>query len=166
MRVGGVFHPDFFYTPRRTTDTTQLSLIEIYDLTPSAAEWYPGIGLEVEPDELVWRGLARVQPNKDWRSRPREVQFEFDAVQAIRVQIPIGKNQVGGTYDDVSERYTAYGDDPHFIKDMRVNIIDGPVKGYQLMEGTNMYIRNAVQSQNLWLYNLLCDVKTGGVNAV
>lgn len=165
MRVGGVFHPDFFYTPRRTTDTTQLADLEIFFTTPEADVWVPGVGVNPVPDVLAWTGKGRVQPNKDWRSRPREVQFEYDAVQAVRVQIPIGQNLAGATYDpNDPTRVIAFGPDPHFVKDMRVRIKGGPVNGFQLMEGDNLMIRNAVQSQNLWLYNLLCDIKTGGTD--
>ena len=161
MRVGGVFHPDFFYTPRRTVETAELVHIKIYDLTPEAAEWYPGTGLEVEADKLVWEGQGRFQPNKDWRSRPREVQFEYDAVMAVRIQIPIGRNLVGAVFNTVTNRYETYGDDPAFSKDMRVEVVGGPVKGFEVMEDKNLYIRNAIQNQNLWQYNLLCDTKTG-----
>lgn len=161
MRVGGVFHPDFFYAPRRTVDTADLTDIRIYALTPNGAEWEFGVGLELEPDTLVWEGKGRFQPNKDWRARPREVQFEYDAVQAVRIQIPVGKNLVGAVYDPVAKRYTSYGNDPQFVKDMRVEVIGGPVSGFEIMEGDNLYIRNALQSQNLWHYNLLCDTKTG-----
>lgn len=163
MRLGGIFHPNFFYAPRRTVETAELVRLKIYDLTPNAAEWIPGVGLEVEPDTLVWEGHGRFQPNKDWRSRPREVQFEYDAVQAVRIQIPIGKNLVGATYDDDKKRYTSYGSDPNFVKDMRVEVVEGPVTGFEHTEGKNLYIRNAIQNQNLWQYNLLCDTKTGGV---
>lgn len=164
MRTGGVFHPDFFYKPRRTTDTTQLVTLEIFSLSPSGGEgWIPGVGLDPASDTLVWRGKGRVQPNKDWRARPREVQFEYDAVQAVRIQIPIGKNLVDAVYDVDEKRYTTYGIDPAFIKDMRVRIVSGPVKGFEGLENDNLYIRNAIPNQNLWVHNLLCDTKTGGV---
>lgn len=163
MRVGGIFHPQFFYAPRPVLETADLVELKIYALTPEAAEWVPGVGVSVEPDTLVWHGHGRFQPNKDWRSRPREVQFEYDAVQAIRIQIPIGKNLVGAKWDAATKRYTSYGTDPAFIKDMRVNVVKGSVKGFETQHGDNLYIRNAEQSQNLWHYNLLCDTKTGGV---
>lgn len=164
MRGGGVFHPDFFYKPRRTTDTTQLVKLEIYSLKVETSGWQPGVGLVPNGDTLLWQGKGRVQPNKDWRARPREVQFEYDAVQAVRIQIPIGKNLLGATFDPVKKRYTAYGVDPAFIKDMRVRIISGPVKGFEGLENDNLYIRNAIPNQNLWVHNLLCDTKTGGVD--
>ena len=162
MRVGGVFHPDFFYSPRRTTGTSQLAHVRVWKLTPNSGDWVPGGGMNVTPDELIWESRGRVQPNIDWRARPREVQFEYDAVQAVRVQLPIGKNLIGAVWDEDKKRYTSYGPDPEFIKDMRVEIVDGPVKGFETMEGRDLFVRNAISSQNLWLHNLLCDVKTGG----
>lgn len=162
MRGGGIFHPNFFYHPRRTVESAELVHIKIYKLTPNSVEWTPGVGMEVEDDTLIWEGRGRFQPNKDWRARPREVQYEYDAVMAVRIQIPIGKNLVGAVWDDDKERYTVYGDDPLFVKDLRVEVVDGPAIGFENQEGTNLYVRNAVQNQNLWQYNLLCDVKTGG----
>lgn len=167
MRAGGVFHPEFFYVPRRTTSTAELADIEIFQLSLDPQNgWTPGVGIGVTPDTLLWKGKARVQPNKDWRARPREVQFEYDATQAVRVQVPIGKNLVGATWDPVLKRYTSYGEDPRFDKDLRVNVLGGPVKGYKQMEGSNLYVRNAIVNQNLWVYNLLCDTKTSGTEKV
>lgn len=161
MRVGGIFHPNFFYAPRPTLETADLVQLRIYKVAPEGAGWVPGVGMDITPDELVWEGKGRFQPNKDWRARPREVQFEFDAVMAVRIQIPIGKNLVNATWDPDKKRYTAYGTDPDFHKDMRVEVVQGAVKGFDIQKGDNLYIRNAIQSQNLWHYNLLCDTKTG-----
>ena len=161
MRVGGIFHPDFFYSPRRTVETAELVHMKIYKLAPEGSEWTPGVGMTNADDTLVWEGYGRFQPNKDWRARPREVQFEYDAIHAVRIQIPIGRNLVGAEWDEDEQRYTKYGEDPTFIKDMRVEIVDGSVKGFEIMEGNNLYIRNAIQNQNLWQYNLLADTKTG-----
>ena len=161
MRTNGIFHPNFFYAPRRTVETAELVHLQIFKLAPEGTEWEPGIGLDATLDTLVWEGYGRFQPNKDWRARPREVQLEYDAVQAVRIQLPIGKNLVGATYDVDTQRYTDYGTDPVFIKDMRVHVVDGPVDGFEGMEGNNLFIRNAIQNQNLWQYNLLCDTKTG-----
>lgn len=162
MRTGGVFHPNFFYAPRRSVESAELVHIKIYKLAVDGGDWVPGVGMVGSDDTLVWEGHGRFQPNKDWRSRPREVQFEYDAVQAVRIQIPIGRNQVGSVFDTDKNRYTSYGPDPDFVKDMRVEVISGPVTGFEHTEGKNLYIRNAIQNQNLWQYNLLCDTKTGG----
>ena len=162
MRTGGVFHPNFFYSPRRTLVTTQLVDLEIFALTPEGGEWVPGVGLDITPDVKAWKGKGRVQPNKDWRARPREVQFEYDAMQAVRVQLPIGKNLIGAVTDLDTGKVISYGEDPEFIKDMRVRVLSAPVKGFEMMLDDDFYIRNAIQNQNLWVYNLLCDTKTGG----
>ena len=61
----------------------------------------------------------------------------------------------------IEKRYVSYGADPEFVKDMRVEVVDGSVTGFDSTEGKNLYIRNAIQNQNLWHYNLLCDTKTG-----
>lgn len=163
MRAGGIFHPNFFYAPRPVLETADLVELKIYKLTPEGGGWVPGVGMVVEDDSLVWHGHGRYQPNKDWRSRPREVQFEYDAVQAVRIQIPIGKNLVNAVHDSETNEITKYGVDPEFIKDMRVEVVAGAVTGFENTEGKNLYIRNAIQNQNLWHYNLLCDTKTGGV---
>lgn len=164
MRTGGVFHPDFFYAPRRTTGTTQLAGVEIYDLDGTTPGWEPGVGNLPSGAKLIWKSEARVQPNKDWRARPREVQYEYDATHAIRVQVPIGKNLAGAKYEDPNDplKITEYGPDVDFIKDMVVRVVSGPVQGFETSLGDEFTIRNAHQSQNLWLYNLLCDTKTGG----
>jgi len=165
MRSSGVFHPDFFYHPRRTLETTQLVPVTILAMNPNSGEWEPGQGIVENRDTPVWQGRARVQRNKDWRARPREVQFEYDGTQAVRVQLSIGKNLVGATFD-ADGNVREYGPDPEFLKDMRVHINGSAVKGFEGMIDDNLYIRNAVQNQNLWVYNLLCDTKTGGVDPV
>lgn len=163
MRSAGVFHPDFFYSPRRVTDTSQLMEIEIFRVTPNSAEWSAdGSGMVVEPDVLIWKGRGRVQPNKDWRARGREIQFEYDAVHAVRVQIPIGRNELGAVWDPSKEQFVSFGADPVFVKDMRVHVVNGPVIGSEQLDGKDFYIRNAINSQNLWVYNLLCDTTTNG----
>jgi hypothetical protein len=161
VKAGGIFHANFFYSPRRTLDSSQLTELKVYALAPNGAEWMPGQDLEEANDELLWHGYGRFQPNKDWRARPREVQYEYDAVQAVRIQLPIGKNLLGAVWDVAEERYTSYGADPSFHKDQRVEVISGEVKGFEGTIGTQLYVRNATPNQNLWVHNLLCDVKTG-----
>ena len=161
MRAGGVFHPRFFYDPRRVTKSSELVELKIYNLSEDQPEWSPGEGFSVGTDELIWHGFGRFQPNKDWRARTRGIHYDYTAIHAIRIQIPIGENLVGAVYDDEKGRYVEYGQDPKFRKDQRVEVVQGPVKGFEITEGESLYIRNAEQSQNLWHYNLLCDTKTG-----
>ena len=161
MRVGGILHPNFFYAPRRTVESAEIVDIQIYRVAPNGDDWDPYKGMQPEPDELVWKGKGRFQPNIDWRARPREVQFEYDATHSVRIQIPVGKNQVGAVWNEAAQRFTSYGEDPKFIKDMRVWVDKAPVKGFEYQEGINLFIRNALSTQNVWQYNLLCDTKTG-----
>lgn len=153
----GVFHPNFFYMPRRTVETPMIARVRVAKPTGNPSEWVPGVGMSGGNYETMWEGRARLQPNKDWRARPREQVGEFEAVHAIRVQLPIGKNEYGAT---VVDGKTIYAPDPMFAKDWVVHVLDTRVIGAQNLEGDRYYIRNAKNSANLWLYNLLCDTGT------
>jgi hypothetical protein len=159
LRGNGVFHPNFFYMPRPTVESAMITAVRVSKPTGNVAKWTPGTGMSSGIYVPVWEGRARIQPNKDWRARPREQVGEFDAVHAIRVQLPIGKNEYGGTYDDEAN-LVAYGPDPEFYKDYMVEVVDTTVIGAEQLEGDVYYIRNAKTSANLWLYNLLCDTGT------
>ncbi len=160
LRGNGVFHPNFFYAPRRTVESAMIAQVRVSEPTGNVATWTPGSGMSSGIYAPIWEGHARVQPNKDWRARPREQVGEFDAVHAIRVQLPIGKNEWGATYDPISGEITAYAPDPEFYKDYMVEVVNTDVIGAEQLEGDVYYIRNAKTSANLWLYNLLCDTGT------
>jgi hypothetical protein len=155
----GIFHPLFATHPRTTVNSAQLARVEVYEPTGNTADWTPGVGIADNLETLVWKGQARVQPNKDWRARPREFGGEFDATHAIRVQLGIGKNEVGATLD-VDNKIVTYGPDVMFHKDFIVVPIFLPVNGTEVMEGQKLYVRNAEISSNAWVYNLLCDTGT------
>jgi hypothetical protein len=143
----GIFHPQFFYHPRPTVESGMLAKVEIYKPTGKLPEWEgPGKGMSDEGYELIWRGPARIQPDKDWRARVRNFGGEMSGIFAVRVQVPINKNELGP--------------DRRFRKDYRVDIIEAPVEGTETLEGMSLYVRNAVNSANAWLYNLLCDTDT------
>lgn len=159
MRGNGLFHPNFYYKPRPTVESAQLTLVEVWKPTGTFSGWEPGLGTTNPTYVRVWRGYARVQPNKDWRARPRNAALDFDATHAIRVQVGIGKNLVGATYGGDGKVLT-YGPDVEFAKDYRVNVVDTFVEGAQWLEGDEYYVREAKTSANLWTYNLLCDTST------
>jgi hypothetical protein len=154
----GIFHPDFFYHPRTTVESAMIARVKIYKPTGVPADWVPSVGMDNDGYILVWEGPARVQPNKDWRARPKEVAGEFNAVHAVRVQIPVGRNELGGVKS--GDRFSSYGVDPAFAKDYRVDVVDMPVIGTIRMEDKALTVRNALVSSNAWLINLLCDVGT------
>jgi hypothetical protein len=155
----GVFHPLFAYHPRITVEGSQQTLVEVYAPTGERAEWVPGAGMTDNTLELVWRGYARVQPNIDWRARPRDHGNEFDAVHAVRIQLGIGKNLYGAELD-VDGGVVAYGPDPLFAKDFIVKVIEAPVTGTEGLLGRSFAVRNALTNDKTWQYNLLCDVGT------
>lgn len=152
----GVFHPDFFYHPRPVVEAAQTTLVEIYEPTGETIEWMPGQTTVDNTLRLAWKGRARVQPNKDWRARARNFGQEADVTHAVRVQIAIGRNEQGATYD-VAGKITAYGPDPKFAKDFVVICKESAVTGTSELMGIHLTVRNAINSTNLWQYNLLCD---------
>lgn len=155
-----------------------IARVTVFKPTGEIPEWDGADGMLGGVWERVWVGPGRVQPNKDWRARPKEVGGEFDATQAVRVQIPIGKNELGavrggqlpfgtlgfgeGGFGGTLEQapFVSYGPDPEFAKDFRVDIDYMPVTGSKVMETKQLIVRNALISSNAWVYNLLCDVGT------
>lgn len=143
----GMFHPDFAYHVRPTVNSAQLAKVKVYKPTGVRATWTPGDGMSDDSYELVWQGQGRIQPDLDWRARNRDFSGEQTGVIAVRVQLPIGGNELG---DDVT-----------FAANYRVNIEYMPNSGGNTMVGKTLYVRNATMSSNAWLYNLLCDSDTG-----
>lgn len=155
----GIFHPLFAYHPRNALAGSQQALVEIYRPTGGTANWVPGVGMDDNTIELVWRGYARVQPNIDWRARPRDHGNEFNAIHAVRVQLSIGKNLHGATFDG-NGKVVTYGPDPTFAKDFVVRVVESNVSGTQGLLNKNFVVRNALTNDQAWLYNLLCDTGT------
>lgn len=152
----GIFHPNFAYHPRPTVETSQQVKMNIYAPTGAVAEWVPGQGMSNVTQTLVWSGYGRVQPDKDWRARARMQGNEFDAVQAVRVQVAINRNYVGATYD-IDGNITAFGPDPVFAKDFIVKVVELNVTGSEVMIGKPLVVRNALAAGTRWSHNLLCD---------
>lgn len=155
----GIFHPAFAYHMRPTVETSQQVKMEVYAPTGVVSEWVPGTGMSAVTQTLVWRGYGRVQPDKDWRARARMQGNEFDAVQAVRVQLPIGKNLLGALLD-IDGNVVTYGNDPLFAKDYIIKVTEIPVTGSEIMIGKQLVVRNALSSGTRWSHNLLCDAGT------
>lgn len=148
----GVWHPRFYYHARPTVESAMNVTVEIYKPLEQgqSPHWEPGDTFSGTPAyELVWRSKARVAPNKDWRARPKEQQQEFDAVHAMRIQVPIGGNELEGGPRDMP-----------FYKDYRVLVVETHVTGTEQLKGFSYIVRNAHMSSNAWLHNLLCDTGT------
>lgn len=158
-RATAIYHPFFAYHMRPSVETSQQTLLNIYAPTSATAEWVPGQGMADATQLLVWSGYGRMQPDKDWRARAREMGNEYTATQAVRIQIGIGKNLHGAELDDDGKVIT-YGPDPVFKKDFVVKVVSSPVTGTEGMIGIPFVVRNALSGSTPWLYNLLCDGST------
>lgn len=159
MRASTVFDPRYFYHARPTVESTQIAHIEVFEHIPGVpSEWTPGVGMN-NPWILRWKGQGRVQPNKDWRARAREVAGEFSATHAVRIQLGIGKNELGAVYDD-DGNIIQYGTDPSFGLGWRVHVVEVPITGADKLLTRDYLIRNAIVSSNTWSYRLLCDTDT------
>lgn len=165
MRKNGIFHPQFFYHARPVVESAMIAEVEVYRATGAVPEWTGGETMADNMFNLIWSGKGRVQPNKDWRARPREFAGEFTATQAVRIQLGIGKNEFGAVLDGQGNVIT-YGEDVEFRKDDVVIVTNVHVKGAEFLEGNRYFVRNAQSSSNTWIYNLLCDIdtKSGGGN--
>ena len=157
--IGGVFHPLFAYHARPSIESSQQALVNVYAPTGGTAEWTPGVGMANTTTALVWTGYARIQPDKDWRARARDHGNEFNAVQAVRVQLGIGKNLLGAV-KDATGKITAYGVDPEFKKDFVVCIQETNITGTEGLVGQSLTVRNTLTSTVPWSYKLLCDTGT------
>lgn len=159
LNRGGIFHPMFPYHPRSGLETSQMVLVEGYKPTGRTAEWVPGVGMNDETLELVWRGYARVQPDKDWRARAREQGNEFNAVQAVRVQIGVDRNLLGAVTNEAG-KITEYGPIVVFAQDYVIRVTGARVTGTEALLGRDLAVRNALPSTHPWITNLLCDAST------
>lgn len=159
MRSGAIFHPDFFYAPRPSVNSAQEAWVEVYDPSDVPSHWEPGTGMSGPAPTKVWEGYARIQPNKDWRARPRNFAGEFNDTHAVRFQLAIGQNYLGAVLD-VDGKVVSYGTDPIFSMGQSVKVVRSPVIGTQGLVGKSFHVRNAVNSANAWLYNVLCDTGT------
>jgi hypothetical protein len=158
MRVGGFFHPKYVTHVRPVVESSQIARAEVYKPTGQHPQWVAGEGMKDNMLELVWQGAARVQPNIDWRARVRDVAGEFDATMAVRIQLPIGKNEFGGVKE--GNEWVSYGIDPIFSLGYVVRVVGTPVTGSEILQHRDYTVRNALPSSNQWVHNLLCDVGT------
>lgn len=159
MRNPSVFDPRYFTHLRPTVNSTQIGRVEVFRPTGEHPGWERGVGNLDNAFELVWRSNGRVQPNIDWRARVREFSGEFDATMAVRIQLPIGQNEIGATYD-ANGAVIQYGPEVEFAMGYVVRVLETPVSGTSDLLNRDYTVRNALPSTNMWLHNLLCDVGT------
>ncbi len=98
-------------------------------------------GVDLNP---IWEGDARIQPNKDWRARFVESSNDPQMVHYTRVQIPIRTGEVPPTFR-VGDVVAAQD-----VEDTQDWVYNHDLESWQL------FVRNAQNSSNRWLVNLLC----------
>lgn len=120
--------------------------VTLHRVLNGRAEWDPVTGDVENNFEQIWTGQARVQPNKDWRVRHVESAVDPQLVQYARIQIPITE-----------------GNKPPLIEtdDVIFVLPPDPASTWRHDEDLTRYtfrVKNAMNSSNLWLRNLLCAV--------
>lgn len=108
-------------------------------LDPTTGEYSGGDLVE------LWRGPARIQPNKDWRARTVESGSDPQMLQYTRVQIPLSKS---GPVPDIRVQDIVAVQEMEDTTDWVFN---------HTLHSWTLYVRNALNSSNRWLYNLLCS---------
>lgn len=154
LRGRGILHPRYFRHAVPSLETDYVALIEItrddVNADPvwdeDAKQWVS------QPLPLLWRGMARLQPNKDWRARNRTWAGEETAEHAVRVQLNLYKNLLvpkevwPAPMVDVK-----HGD---FVTVIR-NQNDPSLELHQFV------VRNSMGASDSWHRTLLCDVPLG-----
>jgi hypothetical protein len=147
--------PRWVYASRKVPSGFMEATIEIFRPAPQNSEpvFDPETGTwSGGPVTYLFRGRARVQPNKDWRARNREFAREETAEHAVRVQVEFGSNTIEGS-DGVL---------PEFRLGDRIRVTSSPHD--TALEDYIFTVRNPTSSSNAWLRNLLCDVDLGASN--
>jgi len=119
--------------------------LTIYRLDAAIPSIDPVTG-EITGGDLVpiWSGKGRIQPNKDWRARFVESSNDPQMVHFTRVQIPAPRDNPPPTFR-VADVVVA----------QEVEDTEDWVFNHDLAAWT-LYVRNAQNSSNRWLVNLLC----------
>ena len=155
LRGRGTLDPRYFRhaTPVIEGDmTAHIVILRPHDGTEEPF-WDKDLEQWLMPDnDPIWEGMARIQPNKDWRARNREFAREETAEHAVRVQVEFGSNTIDGS-DGVL---------PEFRLGDRVRVLSSPHDN--ALEDYIFTVRNPISSSNAWLRNLLCDVDLGASN--
>lgn len=137
-----------------------VSLIEIYRLDPNAEPvWvedagveYGGYWIEGAEDGRLWRGMARIAPNKDWRARNRTWANEDTAEHAVRLQFNLAKNLLVPREDWPATPVDIHHGDI-------VKVVNNP--NDPVLELYSFSVRNPIGASDNWHRTVLCDANLG-----
>lgn len=156
LRIGrGMIDPRYYRHPMLGLEGDYTSLIDIIRPRGGAEQtWVEAeerwTNVDVEP---MWRGMARVQPNKDWRARNRTWASEQTAEHAVRFQFNLAKNHLVPK----SEWPAPLVDIQHGdIVRVQSNPNDPVLELYQFT------VRNPIGASDNWHRTILCDANLGG----
>lgn len=153
LKGRGTLDPRSFRHMTPVLEGDFVALIEVIRPSPEDAqpEWIDGDWVYPTPTAL-WRGMARVTPNKDWRARNREWAMEQTAEHAVRVQLNLAKNML-----------VPKSEWPAPAVDIRhgdvVKVVDNP--NDPILERYNLTVRNPIGATDNWHRTLLCDANLG-----
>lgn len=159
MRRGGVYDPRFIQRMMPVASSlASLARCTIFRPDGERPTWTPGVGVS-DSSEQIWAGVCRVQPNMDWRARVRDFDGEYDATTAVRIDLPMNKNEFGATLD-ANNNIVAYSPDPIFALGDHVIIVTVVGPGQETLLDKTFTVRNALPSTTMFQHNLLCDIGT------
>lgn len=154
LRKGrGTLDPRYFRHMTPVLEGDMIALVEVYRMDPGAEPVWDGVSwASGSSDVLLWRGLTRVQPNKDWRARNRTWAQEDTAEHAIRFQLNLAKNEL-----------VPREDWPAPLVDIEhgdiMKVIDNP--NDPILESFVFSVRNSIGASDNWHRTILCDVNLG-----
>lgn len=152
-RGRGTLDPRYFRHMTPVLEGDMIALIEMYRMDPTAepvwdgVSWSSGTG-----DLLLWRGMARVQPNKDWRARNRTWANEDTAEHAVRFQLNLAKNHLVPKHEWPAPLVDIQHGDI-------VKVTNNP--NDPLLESFVFSVRNPIGASDNWHRTLLCDANLG-----
>jgi len=108
--------------------------------------------------ELIYHGMARLSPNKDWRARSVELDGQVEVQHAVRVQLDMMNNLAAKPVDWPVDVYwfpiIGPGDQ---IAVTKVFVNDGIPTDLAAAD-FNYIVRNVSSSSNSWVRTILCDI--------
>ena len=166
LNARSIFDPRFTERFAFTAEKGMTSVIQIRRRKAAAVgAWNFDTGTRpAESDyEILWQGMARPQPNKDWRARGYTFGDSTTVFQACRFQVSLAEND----WDVDAEPLARRGWDPahteHVLRDEDQIIIAHTFWGnLERIEDFIFVIRNPLISGNAAVQNILTDVDLKG----
>ena len=147
--------PEWAFHHRETVSGSMMCRVELSRTSAiDRGSWTPDKGfgdVSAVTETLIYRGIARVQPNKDWRARKQEYETEAVVEHAYRIQLAFDGQELSGK-----------GFPQVILPEDRVKVIEvASLRGVAIdpaIKNFDFIVRNSVAGSNYWVRTLLCDV--------